>query len=121
MLAESTGIAASNTRSLTPSVVVLKFAKNLKLNLEPLSNETNERFVSRVQRFLEVIDYGASLHSLKIRVSGPTLSAQSLGRILSALSALHTTRYRTEVYIGEVSEEALNEERLAHFIDAIDG
>ncbi|KAI1306397.1 hypothetical protein F5Y03DRAFT_406086 [Xylaria venustula] len=101
---------------------LLEFVKNLKVNLEPLSDETNDRFVNRIHRFLEMIDYGAKLRSLKIRISTPKLSeARSLDQILSALSKIRTAGNRIEVYLGEVEEELLGAEGLSLFIKQING
>lgn len=100
---------------------VLKFVKNLKVNLEPLSDETSDRLARRIHRFLAMIDCGANLCSLKIRISGTNLTdPRTLDEILSALSALRA-RNRIEVGVGEVSEEVLSDERLHRFVDAIDG
>ncbi|GAW21695.1 hypothetical protein ANO14919_112190 [Xylariales sp. No.14919] len=101
---------------------LLKFAKNLKVNLEPLSDGTNERLVNRIHRFLEAIDHGVNLRSLKIRISSPNLAnPQSLEHILLALSTLKTGGNRIEVYLGEVAEEMLGAQRLDLFIDTIHG
>ncbi|KAI0430357.1 hypothetical protein F5Y09DRAFT_307923 [Xylaria sp. FL1042] len=101
---------------------LLEFAKNLKVNLEPLSDETNERFVNRVHRFLEAIKHGVNLRSLKIRISGPGLrDPRSLDQILSALSTIQTAGNRIEVYVGEVAEGMLSDEQLSPFIDVING
>ncbi|KAI1421400.1 hypothetical protein F5Y12DRAFT_767890 [Xylaria sp. FL1777] len=101
---------------------LLECAKNLKVNLEPLSDETNERFVNRIQRFLEVIDHGVNLRSLKIRISGLQLrDPRSLDQILSALSTLQTAGNSIEVYLGEVADEVLSADRLDLFVDTING
>ncbi|KAI1367766.1 hypothetical protein F5Y08DRAFT_297542 [Xylaria arbuscula] len=100
---------------------LLKFARNLKVNLEPLSDATNGRLVRRIHRFLAIIDNGANLRTLKLRISGPNLTdSRTLDEILSALSTLRT-RKRIEVAVGEVPEEILSDERLHRFVDAIDG
>ncbi|KAF2969574.1 hypothetical protein GQX73_g4014 [Xylaria multiplex] len=101
---------------------LLEFAKNLKVNLEPLSDETNERFVKRIRRFLEAINHGMNLRSLKIRISGPKLeNPQSLSYIFLALSTLKTAGNLIEVYLGEVTEDVLGPNRLGTFIGTING
>ncbi|TGJ87413.1 hypothetical protein E0Z10_g1327 [Xylaria hypoxylon] len=101
---------------------LLEFAKNLKVNLEPLSDGTNERLVKRIHRLSETINHGVNLRSLKIRVSGPNIgNPQSLDDMLLALSTLKTAGNRIEVYIGEVAEEVLSTERLVLFVDTING
>ncbi|KAI0976091.1 hypothetical protein F4678DRAFT_415823 [Xylaria arbuscula] len=101
---------------------LLEFVKNLKVNFEPLSDETNDRFVNRIHRFLEMIDHGVNLRSLKIRISTPKLSdPRSLDQILLALSKLQTAGNRIEVYLGEVAEELFGAEPLRLFIRQING
>ncbi|KAI0540860.1 hypothetical protein GGR58DRAFT_90672 [Xylaria digitata] len=101
---------------------LLAFAKNLKVNLEPLSDETNERFVKRIRCFLEAINHGVNLRSLKIRISGPKLeNPQSLSHILLALSTLKTAGNPIEVYLGEVTGDVLGPNHINTFIDTING
>ncbi|KAI1349892.1 hypothetical protein F5Y01DRAFT_287929 [Xylaria sp. FL0043] len=101
---------------------LLEFARNLKVNLDPFSDETTERFVNRIHRFLEAIGRGVNLRSLKIRISGTGLEdPRSLDQILSALSTLQTAGNRVEVYVGDVAEGMLSDERLCLFLDAING
>ncbi|RWA03147.1 hypothetical protein EKO27_g11958 [Xylaria grammica] len=97
----------------------LRFSKDSR---QPLSDGTNERLINRIHRFLEAIDHGVNLRSLKIRVSSPNLAnPQSLEHILFALSTLKTGGNRIEVYLGEVAEEMLGVQRLDLFIDTIHG
>ncbi|KAI1828167.1 hypothetical protein F4861DRAFT_169433 [Xylaria intraflava] len=103
-------------------ILWFKFAKNLKINLEPLSDVTNERFVNRIHRFVGAIDYGVNLRSLKIWLAGPYLQdPQSVNHILLALSTLRTTGHPIEVYLGQVTEDVLSGERLGTFLDTING
>ncbi|KAI0486764.1 hypothetical protein F4859DRAFT_466825 [Xylaria cf. heliscus] len=100
----------------------LEFAKSLKVNIEPLSDSTNERFLSRIHRFLEMINYGANVRSLSIRINGPNLNnPESLNQVLLALSKLQITGNRIEVYLGEVTEELLSTENLDLFLKTIHG
>lgn len=101
---------------------MLEFAKNLRVNLEPLSDETNERFLNRIHRFLALINYGVNLRSLQIRISGPELwEPESLNQILSALSDLQTIGNPIAVYIGDVAEEVINDDHLNFFLFKING
>ncbi|KAI1108935.1 hypothetical protein F5Y14DRAFT_456537 [Nemania sp. NC0429] len=96
---------------------LLAFAKNLRVNLEPLSDETNERFVNRIHRFLRLINNGANLRSLQIRISCPKLGdPESLNGILLALSDLRTMGNRITVYIGDMAEEVISDDHLDSFI-----
>jgi hypothetical protein len=101
---------------------VLEFARNLKVNLEPLSDETNGRFMGRLQVFLERINGGVNLRSLRIRINGPNLKIpESLNNILSVLANLQTAGRSIEVCIGEVSEDVLSINQLEAFTDSING
>lgn len=100
----------------------MEFAKNLRVNLEPLSDETNERFVNRIHRFLGLINNGVNLRSLQIRISSPKLEDQeSLNQILFALSDIRTIGNRIEVYFGDVADEVINDDSLKSFINKING
>lgn len=101
---------------------LLEFAKNLKVNMEPLSDETNERFIGRLRRFSELINQGVNLRSLKIRMTTWNLSnPQSFEDILSALSTLRTAGNPIEVYLGEMDEDMLNKDSLNSFLSKING
>ncbi|KAI8628775.1 hypothetical protein F5Y19DRAFT_437246 [Xylariaceae sp. FL1651] len=101
---------------------LLEFAKNLKVNIEPMSDNTNERFVNRIHQFLEAINHGTNLRSLKIRISAVSLrNAKSLSHILSALSTLRTAGNAIEVYLGEVTEDLLSAEDFDTFLRTING
>ncbi|KAI1751508.1 hypothetical protein F4782DRAFT_547680 [Xylaria castorea] len=101
---------------------LLEFTKSLKVNLEPLSDAMNGRFVNRIYRFLEMINYGANVRSLKIRITGPNLrNPESLNKILMAISKLRTTGSRISVYLGEVTEELFSAESLDLFLNVING
>ncbi|KAI0460555.1 hypothetical protein F5B21DRAFT_519285 [Xylaria acuta] len=102
--------------------VILEFVKSFKVNLEPLSDASNGRFVNRIHRFLEMINYGANVRSLKIRITGPSLTnPESLNQIIRALSKLHTPGNRVGVYLGEVTEELLSADSLDLFLNTING
>ncbi|KAI1743898.1 hypothetical protein F4680DRAFT_407878 [Xylaria scruposa] len=101
---------------------LLEFTKSLKVNLEPLSDATNARFVNRIHRCLEMINYGANIRSLKIRITSPNLkNPESLNQILMALSELRTTGSRISVYLGEVTEELLSADSFGLFLNTING
>ncbi|KAI0402707.1 hypothetical protein F4802DRAFT_574805 [Xylaria palmicola] len=101
---------------------LLEFAKNLNVNIEPHSDDTNERFVGRIKRFLDIIDCGANLRSLTIRISGPSLeNPQSLDDILLALSKLRTAGNPILICIGELTQEVLSSDRLDKFVDTVGG
>ncbi|KAI0444709.1 hypothetical protein F4803DRAFT_572698 [Xylaria telfairii] len=101
---------------------LLGFAKSLKINLEPLSNATNARFVNRIHHFLEMINYGSNIRSLQIRITGPNLTnPECLNQILLALSKLRTMGNRIDVYVGELTEELLSAESFNLFLGTING
>ncbi|KAI1330348.1 hypothetical protein F5Y16DRAFT_362865 [Xylariaceae sp. FL0255] len=101
---------------------MLTFAKNLKLNVEPDWDRTTNRFVSRIHRFLGVIDHGARLRSLKIRIApGKSSNPKSFDKILSALGGMRTAGNAVEVSLGEVPEWLISPTRLEMFLEQVNG
>ena len=102
----------------------LALAKHLRVNFIPWSDESTDRFVGRIIKFLEVIQCGADLWSLEIRFDkdiAQVVGAESWDRILTVLSALKLQVAVPNVYVGEISEEDLSDEKLALFMDSIGG
>ncbi|KAI1344187.1 hypothetical protein F5Y15DRAFT_105728 [Xylariaceae sp. FL0016] len=102
----------------------LSFVRNLKVNVEPHSNSTADRFVGRISAFLDAIGHGAILRSLEIRISAgdsEKVSSRSMDRILGALQALRTNGRRIKVYLGDVTEGQLSNERFGLFLKSLAG
>ncbi|KAJ6568957.1 hypothetical protein B0H19DRAFT_1256648 [Mycena capillaripes] len=102
---------------------VLAFARNLKVNIQPESSGDADRFIRRCVRFLDAIQNGANLRSLKLFVNAPgeMLGKESMERILDALAVLRTRGNSIQVYLGNVGEEQVSDERLTLLLDAING
>lgn len=106
----------------------LRFARNLKLNLLPKDDVTNERFLRRLDGFLDAIHHGENLRSLKILInvdwhigSFNSISRESLDLVLAKLEALKTQGHCITIYLGKVSEEQISNERLTILLDTIGG
>lgn len=103
----------------------LDFVRHLKINLQPIADPANDepeqpRFVARIARFLELIQHGANLVSLKIHI--PTsIGPGSVEGVLTALETIRTTGNSPKIYLDSISEEILSDERLTLLLDAING
>jgi len=107
---------------------VLAFARNLKVNIQPDpchddSSGNADRLIHRCVRFLDAIQNGANLRSLKLFVNAPgeMLGKESMDRILDTLTVLRTRGNSIQVYLGNVGEEQVSDERLTLLLDAING
>ncbi|KAJ4418838.1 hypothetical protein N0V82_005284 [Gnomoniopsis sp. IMI 355080] len=104
----------------------LDFVRNLKINLQPMLASTlttdprQTRFVARIAKFLDLIQHGANLVSLQIHISS-SIGVASLEGVLSAVETVRTKGNSIKVYVGDVSEDVLTDERLTLLLDAING
>ncbi|KAK3374821.1 hypothetical protein B0H63DRAFT_549100 [Podospora didyma] len=103
----------------------LGFARNLKVNFSLGRQASNcDHFRDRILRFLEMIDYGKNLPSLSIVLFDflpPCFDAEEVDKILCCLGTLKTKGRSINVYLGNVNEVQLSDERYTLFLDAIDG
>jgi len=100
----------------------LDLARKMKVNFAPAASGLG-MFLSRVRQFLQMIQNGENLRCLEVIIDPPTdLDSQSLDQILTQLEVLRIVDGRPiHVYLREVTEEQLSNERFARFLDAING
>lgn len=103
----------------------LDFVRNLKVNLQPALGSTTSdprqtRFVARIAKFLDLIQHGVNLRSLQVHLSS-SIGAAPMEGILTAVETVKTRGNSIKVYVGDVSEDILSDERLTLLLDAING
>ncbi len=100
----------------------LALVRRLRVNFVPMSDGTNDRFVARILRFLDLINHGRDLWSLEIRLdldNAQEVGTKSWHQILEALSGLRMPGALIDVYLGDISQEVLSEEQLTLFLETI--
>ncbi|KAI0166624.1 hypothetical protein GGR57DRAFT_447328 [Xylariaceae sp. FL1272] len=103
-----------------PGTQILRYASHLKVNVEPEFDKTINRFVTRIERFLSMVNNGVNLRSLIIRIeSGKLQNSESMEKILGVLMKLQKTRKKFEVCLGDVPERLLSEQRFSEFLAAL--
>ncbi|KAI0008126.1 hypothetical protein F4779DRAFT_462957 [Xylariaceae sp. FL0662B] len=98
----------------------LGFARNLKVNF--LFDQPADQYIRRLSRFLDVIQNGGNLRSLKIFIDvSSTIDRSAADHIMNTLGALKMPGKSVKVYLGQVDEAVLSDEQLTLLLDSIDG
>ncbi|KAH8894164.1 hypothetical protein GQ53DRAFT_90097 [Thozetella sp. PMI_491] len=101
----------------------LAFATDLRVNLLPTDEATMDRFMDRMNSFLNAIGHGTRLRSLEVFLQAQaqggeaSVSAASICRILEALASVKILSARVVVQLGEVDPEHVSDEQVALLLD----